>query len=57
MRAEDLLNWGELSRMLSGSRQTVRKNKIPKIHQPFIDDLLKAMSEVIKKRTDNEAGL
>ena len=30
MSVEDLLNWGELSRMLSGSRQTVRKNKKPK---------------------------
>ena len=57
MNGEDLLNWWELSRMLSGSRQTVRKNKIPKIHKPFIDDLLKAMNKVIKKRTDNEAGL
>ena len=50
MNAEDLLNWGELSRMLSGSRQTVRKNKIPKIHKPFIDDLLKEMNKVIKKQ-------
>jgi hypothetical protein len=57
MDDKELLNWGELSRMLSGSRQTVRKNKIPKIHQPFIDDLIKAMNKVIKKRTDNEAGL
>lgn len=56
METKDLINWGELSRMLSGSRQTVRKNKIPKIHQLFIDDLLKAMNKVIKKRTDNEAG-
>jgi hypothetical protein len=50
MISEDLLNWGAMSRMLSGSRQTVRKNKIPKIHQPFIDDLLKAMNKVIEKR-------
>jgi hypothetical protein len=57
IKPEDLINWGELSRMLSGSRQTVRKNKIPKIHQPFIDDLIKAMGKVIKKRTDNEASL
>ena len=54
---KDLLNWGELSRMLSGSRQTVRKNKIPKIHRPFVDDLIKAMNKVINKRTDNKAGL
>jgi len=49
---KDLLNWGELSRMLSGSRQTVRRNKIPKIHQKFIDDLLKAINEVINKRNN-----
>ena len=54
MNGEDLLNWGELSRMLSGSRQTVRKNKIPKIHKPFIDDLLKAMNKVIKKRNETK---
>jgi len=29
----------------------------PKIHQPFIDDLIKAMNKVIKKRTDNEAAI
>lgn len=45
-----LINWGELSRMLSGSRQTVRKNKIPKIHQSFIDELLSAIDNVIEKR-------
>lgn len=57
METKDLLNWGELSRMLSGSRQTVRKNKIPKIHQPFVNDLLKAMNKVISKRLDKaEAG-
>lgn len=50
MEAKDLLNWGGLSRLLSGSRQTVRKNKIPKIHQPFINELLKMMDSVIKKR-------
>jgi len=57
MKAEDIINWGELSRMLSGSRQTVRKNKIPKIHRDFIHDLIKAMNKVIEKRTDNEDGL
>ena len=55
MDAKDLLNWGELSRMLSGSRQTVRKNKIPKIHRPFIEELIKAMDKVIKKKAKDEA--
>jgi hypothetical protein len=57
MKAEDLINWGELSRFLAGSRQTVRRNSIPKIHKQFIDDLLKAMNKVISKRLDKaEAG-
>jgi hypothetical protein len=57
MNAEDLINWGELSRFLAGSRQTVRKNSIPKIHQPFVSELLKAMDKVIYKRLDKaEAG-
>lgn len=54
MNPEDLINWGELSRLLSGSRQTVRKNKIPKIHQEFVKELLKAMDKVIKKRTPDQ---
>ena len=56
MSAQDLINWGELSRRLSGSRQTVRKNKIPKIHQPFIDKLLKAIDEAIKTRDNYPCG-
>jgi hypothetical protein len=57
MDAKDLINWGELSRFLAGSRQTVRKNSIPKIHQQFVSDLLKAMNKVISKRLDKaEAG-
>ena len=57
MNAEDLLNWGELSRMLSGSRQTVRKNKIPLIHQEFVKELLKAMDKVLKKKTDQQGDV
>jgi len=57
MKAEEMINWGELSRFLAGSRQTVRKNSIPKIHQQFVNDLLKAMNKVISKRLDKaEAG-
>lgn len=50
MKPEDLLNWGELSRNLAGSRQTVRKNSIPKIHQKFIEALKKAMNKVIENK-------
>jgi hypothetical protein len=49
MSAQDLINWGELSRLLSGSRQTVRKNSIPKIHQPVVDELLTAVDSILSK--------
>lgn len=52
MSAKDIINWGELSRKLSGSRQTVRKNSIPKIHQPIIDELLQAIETVLSKLPD-----
>lgn len=51
-KAEDLINWGQLSRLLSGSRQTVRKNSIPKIHEPFINSLLKAINKELSKLPD-----
>ena len=50
--AENIINWGELSRILSGSRQTVRKNKIPKIHRKFVSDLLKAIDKAFNKLPD-----
>lgn len=49
MSAQDLINWGQLSRLLSGSRQTVRKNSIPKIHQPIVDELLSAIDSILSK--------
>jgi hypothetical protein len=54
MKSEDLINWGELSRFLSGSRQTVRKNKIPIIHREFVKELLKAIDKVVKTKTDEK---
>jgi len=52
MKAEDIINWGELSRILSGSRQTVRKNNIPKIHKEFVSNLLKSIDKVLNKLPD-----
>ena len=52
MKAEDLINWGELSRLLSGSRQTVRKNSVPKIHEPFVSGLLKTINKELSKLPD-----
>ena len=48
MSAQDLINWGELSRVLSGSRMTIRRNKIPLIHQDKIEELKRLIDEWIK---------
>lgn len=50
MYTKNLINWGELSRRLSGSRMTIRKNKIPKIHQKFVNELLEAIDKVFEKQ-------
>ena len=47
-KSKDLINWGELSRRLSGSRMTIRKNKIPKKHRDKIDALISSIDEVVK---------
>ena len=39
MSWEKLINWGELSRIMAGSRMTIRKNKIPKKHAGKIKEL------------------
>jgi hypothetical protein len=36
---QSMINWGELSRHLAGSRMTIRKNKIPKKHEAKIKEL------------------
>lgn len=49
MKPEELINWGAWSRLLAGSRQTVRKNSIPKKHIPITTDLIEAIQNVIDK--------
>jgi hypothetical protein len=35
----DLINWGELSRLLAGNRSSITKKRIPKKHAATIDRL------------------
>lgn len=51
MKANNLINWGELSRVLAGSRMTIRKNKIPKKHQKFIGELIEVIENKFKEIT------
>jgi hypothetical protein len=41
MSEKNLINWGELSRCLTGNRTNIRRNKIPKKYQFVINRLLK----------------
>lgn len=52
MEAKELINWGQLSRLLSGSRQTVRKNKVPIKHQLIVNELINAIDAVLSKLPD-----
>jgi hypothetical protein len=49
MKPEQLINWGAWSRLLAGSRQTVRRNSIPKKHIPITNELLEVIQNVINK--------
>lgn len=46
-RIKSLFNWGELSRLLSGTRSVVLKDKYPKKHEAFISDMLEAAKQVL----------
>jgi hypothetical protein len=47
-KAIDLINMGEVSRRLSGSRMTIRKNNIPDKHKAKIERLLSAIENATK---------
>jgi len=44
-QADKLINWGELSRILAGSRSVVTKNRMPKKHEKKVDELRVKISE------------
>ena len=45
MDPTNLINWGELSRILSGSRSSITKKRIPKKHEKSIADLIKKIQD------------
>lgn len=42
---DKLINWGELSRILAGSRSVVTKNRMPKKHEEKVNELRKKVNE------------
>ena len=49
MKAENLINWGELSRLLTGSRLNIRKNRIPKKHAAKVEAIKAAIQKELDK--------
>lgn len=47
-QAIKLINWNELSRILSGSKQNVRRLNTPNIYKEKVDGLIKILTDWIK---------
>lgn len=47
----NLINYGELSRLISGSRSSITRKRISKKHRVKIDELKRLISEWIKSNT------
>ena len=45
MDIDKLINWGELSRQLAGSRSVVTKNRMPKKHENKVNELRAKITE------------
>ena len=48
-KTKQLFNWGEISRLFSGTRSVIRKNSIPKVHEPIINEIVGAVDGILKK--------
>jgi hypothetical protein len=56
MSAKDLINWGELSRKLTGDRMYLRKNRIPKKYENKVKSLI-GLIEMWEKHNDDKDSL
>jgi hypothetical protein len=57
METKDLINWGELSRLLSGTRSVVTRNRMPEKHVKDVNRLLKVIEKwslTIKTKYDGK---
>ena len=48
-KTKQLFNWGEISRLFSGTRSVIRKNSIPKVHEPIINEIVGAVDSILKR--------
>lgn len=47
-KIDKLINWGELSRQMSGSRSVVTKNRMPKKHEEKVNELRAKVKEWVE---------
>jgi len=45
MEAKNLINWSNLSRLLTGGKESVRANRVPEKHKKQVDELLKSITD------------
>jgi hypothetical protein len=45
MNIDKLINWGELSRILTGTRSVVTRNRMPEKHESKVNEFMKAVQE------------
>ena len=50
MDAKNLINWCELSRVLSGNYESIRRNKIPIKYKQKVKELLMAVERVFEAK-------
>lgn len=56
MKPENLINWGELSRLLAGSRSVITKKRIGKKHEKTIKDLLDSIQKWYDTRSSENGA-
>ena len=44
-KAENIINWGEVSRILAGNRSSITRTRIPEKHKETIETLLNSVAE------------
>lgn len=44
-----IFNWGEVSRIFSGTRSVIRHDSIPKVHEQIINEMIEAVQAILKK--------
>lgn len=44
-QAENIINWGEVSRLLAGNRSSITRTRIPEKHKQTIEALINSISE------------